>query len=200
MNSFDKFSGRVILIAIVGTVIYAMMYGSLNRGQGDVENAEGNLQSALQRRHDLIPNLVAVVEGNKNHEANVDIAVAEARAKIGSTPIPLKDALADPEKMKALVAQQQDLAGVASRLLVVIERYPDLKAHKGFEDLQSQVEGAENRIKFERDAYNKAVTEQNVRVRGLFMGMVAANHGFGTHKAFEAQIAAQSAPRIEFSK
>ena len=188
--------GVVVIIALVAGLSWWGCYSTLNVGNYTAEEKLANVGSALQRRLDLIPNLVSVVKGYAKHEQDTFTNVTNARAKVGQ--ININTASTDPAKMKQFVEAQGDLTSALSRLMVVQEKYPELKANENFRDLQSQLEGTENRIKEERDRYNKAVKEQNIAINGLFSGIVARCHGFQKWQSFEAVEAAKTAPKVEF--
>src|SRR5476649_2042211 len=125
-------------------------YNSMQANEEAVTSAWGNVESSYQRRADLIPNLVEVVKGYAKHESETLKAVTEARAKVGSMQVS-KDILNNPESLNKFQQAQGQLSGALSRLMVVVEKYPDLKANQNFMDLQKQLEGTENRINVARD-------------------------------------------------
>ena len=188
--------GVALLVVVIAGLSWWGCYSTLNVGNHTAEEKLANVGSALQRRLDLIPNLVSVVKGYAKHEHDTFADVTNARAKVGQ--ININAASADPAQMKKFAEAQGDLSSALSRLMVVQEKYPELKANENFKDLQSQLEGTENRIKEERDRYNKAVKEQNIAIDGLFSGIVANCHGFKKWASFEAVEAAKTAPKVEF--
>jgi len=153
---------------------------SMNSSWAQVENQ-------LQRRYDLIPNLVEAVKGYANQEKKVLIEVTNARARVGG-------AATVPEKIEA----NNELSGALSRLLVVVEQYPDLKSNVNFLRLQDELAGTENRIAVERRRYNEAVQHYNVAVRRFPNSLVAAVFGFQAAAFFEAPGAAKAAPKVKF--
>ncbi|MDY0187174.1 MAG: LemA family protein [Syntrophus sp. (in: bacteria)] len=153
---------------------------SMNSSWAQVENQ-------LQRRYDLIPNLVEAVKGYANQEKEVLIEVTNARARVGG-------AATVPEKIEA----NNELSGALSRLLVVVEQYPDLKSNVNFLRLQDELAGTENRIAVERRRYNEAVQHYNVAVRRFPNSLVAAAFGFQAAAFFEAPGAAKAAPKVKF--
>jgi len=153
---------------------------SMNSSWAQVENQ-------LQRRYDLIPNLVEAVKGYANQEKEVLIEVTNARARVGG-------AATVPEKIEA----NNELSGALSRLLVVVEQYPDLKSNVNFLRLQDELAGTENRIAVERRRYNEAVQHYNVAVRRFPNSLVAAVFGFQAAAFFEAPGAAKAAPKVKF--
>jgi LemA protein len=156
-------------------------------------------QAALQRRADLVPNLVATVKGSAQHEEKTLTDVAEARARATGITLSAED-LQDPEKVAAFQKAQDQLKGALSRLLVVNEAYPDLKANAAFKDLQVQLEGTENRILRAREQYNAAVGDYNTEL-GKIRGAVVRRATGGTFKPrvyFQASADAQTAPQVKF--
>src|SRR5512140_1420521 len=139
-------------------------YNSMQAAEEAVFAAWGDVEASYQRRADLIPNLVEVVKGYAKHESETLTAVTEARAKVGSMQVS-KDVLNNPESLKKFQQAQGEPSGALSRLMVVVEKYPDLKANQNFMDLQKQLEGTENRINVARERYNKAVQVFNTSIR-----------------------------------
>jgi LemA protein len=158
-----------------------------------------DLEAALQRRYDLIPNLVEVVKGSAKHEEETLAKVTEARAQAGKVQLTADD-LTDPAKMEAFQKAQSQLTGALSRLMVIQEQYPDLKANKSFHDLQVQLEGTENRILRAREEYNQAAREYNAEL--MKIGGQAVNkitgQPFKPRVYFTATAEAQSAPKVKF--
>src|ERR1700757_5279620 len=153
MKRFSLLLLRVVLASLFSGCGYNVMQAN----EEAVFAAWGDVEAAYQRRADLIPNLVEVVKGYAKHEAETLKAVTEARAKVGSLQVS-KQLINDPQA-------QGELTGALSRLMVVVEKYPDLKANQNFLDLQNQLEGTENRINVARVRYNKAVQEFNTSIR-----------------------------------
>lgn len=164
------------------------------------EQMAGQVNSALQRRLDLIPNLVETVKGYASHENETLTAVIAARAS--ATQIKLDaSTLTDPAKLQQFNQAQGQLSAALGKLMVVSEQYPNLKADKNFQDLMAQLEGTENRIKIERDNYNKAVTALNVEIRtfpGSLVNSLMAH--VKERQVFQAEEAAQAAPKVSFGK
>jgi LemA protein len=155
---------RLVLgLFIVGTLT-GCGYNTMQANEEAVFAAWGDVEAAYQRRADLIPNLVEVVKGYARHEAETLKAVTEARARVGSVQ-PSRQMLNDPQSFAKFQQAQGELSGALSRLMVVVERYPELKANQNFLDLQSQLEGTENRINVARVRYNKAVQMFNTSIR-----------------------------------
>ena len=156
----------LIIIAVLAFAIYSWAVGFNNTAVEKQETAKtqwANVESAYQRRADLIPNLVNTVKGYAEHEQETLTGVVEARAKATSTTIDPSNVT--PEQMAAFQQNQSGLSSALSKLMVVVEKYPDLKANQGFLELQSQLEGTENRINVERNRYNGSTKEYNVLIR-----------------------------------
>lgn len=182
----------IVLIVIASVIVLSVLwvagsYNGLVRSDEDVNNKWANVQSAYQRRADLIPNLVETVKGYASHEEEVLTAITNARSKIGSAQTPSEYADADAELSSAL-----------SRLLVVVENYPNLKANENFLSLQDELAGTENRIKTERDLYNNAVRGYNVKVRRFPTNIIAGMFSFEKREMFEAESGAETAPKVDF--
>jgi LemA protein len=173
-------------------------YNTMQANEEAVVAAWGNVESSYQRRADLIPNLVEVVKGYAKHEADTLKAVTEARAKVGSMQVS-KDVLNSPESLNKFQQAQGELSGALSHLMVVVEKYPDLKANQNFMDLQKQLEGTENRINVARERYNQAVQEFNTSIR-TFPNSVTNSlllH-LNRKEPFKAEEGAKTAPKIKF--
>lgn len=161
----------------------------------EVENSWANVQSEYQRRADLIPNLVATVQGAADFEASTISAVTEARAR--ATSINIDPSNITPAQLKQFQEAQTGLSSALSRLLAVSERYPELKATEGFRDLQVQLEGTENRIKVARNKFNDTVSDYNKAVRRFPANFWANIFGFGDKAMFEAEEGSQDAPSVK---
>jgi LemA protein len=196
MKPFFAILGIVVVIAILLVGAWISAYGSLNTGNQTVKQSWSDVQSALQRRNDLIPNLVETVKGYAKHEEDTFTKVTDARAKIGS--INIDTANTDPAVMKELQAAQSQMAGALSHLIAVSEQYPDLKANQNFLDLQSQLEGTENRINVARRDYNEKARDYNTKVNGFFARFVANSYGFKPAEYFEASPGAEKVPEVKF--
>ena len=155
-----------------------------------------NVESAYQRRADLIPNLVNTVKGYAKHEKETLEAVIKARAS--ATQVKIDANNLTPETIRQFQEAQKGLSGALSRLLLVVERYPELKADKHFLELQSQLEGTENRIKVERDRFNKAVNTYNTFIRQFPNSIWARILGFQPKPYFKSEKGAEKAPKVEF--
>lgn len=173
-------------------------YNSLQTKEEAVFKAWADIEASLQRRGDLIPNLVQVVKGYASHEKETLEAVVEARAKATSVQLNAKD-LSNPAMMQSLQAAQGQLSSALSKLMVVVERYPDLKANQNFLDLQHQLEGTENRINVARQRYNKAVEIFNGSIR-KFPQNLTNNFLLNLERKeyFKADEASKAVPQVSF--
>ncbi len=171
-------------------------YNAFVDKEAEVENAWSKVQSAYQRRSDLIPNLVSTVKGAAQFEQQTLEAVVNARAK--ATSVNVDPTNLTPEKLQEFQQAQSQLSQSLGRLLVVAENYPQLKATQAFIELQAQLEGTENRIKTERDRFNDVVTTYNKSVRRFPGNLFAGIFGFSEKAQFEAEQSAQTAPKVEF--
>jgi LemA protein len=173
-------------------------YNTMQAGEEAVFAAWGDVEASYQRRADLVPNLVEVVKGYAKHEAETLTAVTEARAKVGSMQLS-KDMLKSPEAMAKFQEAQGQLTGSLSRLMVVVERYPDLKANQNFMDLQNQLEGTENRINVARVRYNKAVQDFNTSIRTFPNSLTnSLLLHLERKEPFKADEGAKAAPKVKF--
>lgn len=190
--------GIVILVVLLGIGGWAVgINNQLVREEQNVSATWAQVQNQYQRRADLIPNLVETVKGFAAQERGVLEAVTQARARATGVQL-TPEALNDPKAMERFQAAQRDLSGALSRLLVTVERYPELKSNQNFLALQSQLEGTENRIAVERKRFNDAVRDYNTRLR-LFPGSVVARlMGFQPKAFFEAAPDAATPPRVKF--
>ncbi len=187
--------GIIAAVVIIGAWA-ASAYNSMVGEQEKATTALANVQSAYQRRADLIPNLVEVVKGYAAHEKGTFEAVVNARAK--ATQITLDPTNLTPEKLKEYQQAQGELGSALGRLIAVQENYPDLKANENFKDLQVQLEGTENRINEARNTFNKVVQEYNVVIRSFPKNLLAGIFGFNKMDKFEADADAQKAPKVSF--
>ena len=173
-------------------------YNSMQAAEEAVFAAWADVEASYQRRADLIPNLVEVVKGYAKHEADTLKAVTEARSKVGSIQAS-KQLVNDPQALAKFQQTQGELSGALSRLMVVVERYPDLKANQNFRDLQSQLEGTENRINVARVRYNKAVQEFNTSIRTFPNSMTnSLLLHLSRKEPFKAEEGAKEAPKVKF--
>ena len=192
--------GKLIIgLVVVGLLVFFGI--SINNGlvvkEEGVEGAWAQVENQYQRRADLIPNLVNTVKGAANFEQETLTSVIEARSKATSVNISASD-LNDPAKMQQFQQAQGELSGALSRLLVSVERYPELKANANFRDLQSQLEGTENRIATERKRYNDTAQNYNTAIRKFPASIFASIGGFDRKAYFEADQGAENTPTVDF--
>jgi LemA protein len=197
---------KVVALAVLGLlfVIGASIAGGYNRLvrlDQDVQSQWGQVENTYQRRADLVPNLVATVKGAAKFEQDTLTAVTEARARVGQVNPATTGAnpADDPAALQKFQQAQDQLSSALSRLLVVVERYPDLKATAGFRDLQAQLEGTENRIAVERMRFNEAARAYNTTRSSFPTVLVAGLFGprFASKAYFQAQPGAAQAPRVQ---
>jgi LemA protein len=192
---------KLVLSAFVLCMAMALSgcgYNTMQANEEAVFAAWGDVEATYQRRADLIPNLVEVVKGYAKHEAETLTAVTEARAKVGSIQAS-KQLINDPQAFAKFQQAQGELSGALSRLMVVVERYPDLKANQNFLDLQNQLEGTENRINVARVRYNKAVQDFNTSIRTFPNSVTNSLLLHLTRKEpFKAEEGAKVAPKVKF--
>lgn len=188
----------LLSIIFVAVVLSGCGYNQIQRNDEAVISAWGDVEAAYQRRADLIPNLVEVVKGYAAHEKETLTAVTEARAKVGQMRLG-RDVINDPGALAQFQAAQGGLSSALSRLMVVVERYPDLKANQNFRDLQHQLEGTENRINVARVRYNDAVRVFNSSIR-TFPNNLTNNLllKLPRREPFKAIAGAEKAPAVKF--
>lgn len=193
-----KNKGLWILLGILAVVVVWAIsgYNGLVSSDENVNKAWANVESAYQRRSDLIPNLVNTVKGYAEHEKETLQQVVEARSK--ATSMSIDAATATPEQMQAWIDAQQEVGSALGRLIAISESYPQLRANENFLALQTQLEGTENRIKTERDRYNEAVQAFNVKIRHFPTNILASMFGFERRTMFEAEAGAEKAPEVQF--
>ena len=192
MGLLVVFGGAAILFLALGGV-----YNSLVSSEEKVSEAWAQVENVYQRRLDLIPNLVETVKGYAEHERETLEAVVEARSKITETKF-TPEIIKDPQALARFEEAQQGLTSALSRLLVLVERYPDLKANQNFLALQSQLEGTENRITVERKRFNEAARNFNTKIRVFPHTVVARFMGFSRKAYFASDEAARTAPTVQF--
>jgi LemA protein len=187
-----------MLIGMLFSLLTGCGYNTMQANEEAVTAAWGDVEASYQRRADLIPNLVEVVKGYAKHEADTLKAVTEARAKVGSMQAS-KELINDPQAFAKFQQAQGQLSGALSRLMVVVEKYPDLKANQNFLDLQNQLEGTENRINVARVRYNKSVQEFNTSIRTFPNSLTNSIMLHLTRKEpFKAEEGAKVAPKVKF--
>jgi LemA protein len=187
--------------ALLALLLQGCGYNDLQRGDEQIKAAWSEVINQYQRRADLVPNLVATVQGFANQEKEVLTRVTEARARVGAiqaTP----ELVENPEAFAKFQAAQGELSGALSRLLVVAENYPQLKSDANFRDLQAQLEGTENRIAVARNRYIKAVQEYNVTVRSFPSNLTAMAFGYKTKANFAVENEREIAkpPKVDFGQ
>ena len=192
--NFRKFLPWIIVGVII---LFAIMsYNGLVGVQADTKTAWSKVESSYQRRNDLIGNLVKTVQGAADYEKGTLTAVIEARAK--ATAVTIDPTNITPEQLAQFQQAQSGLTSSLSRLLLTVERYPDLKANQNFLELQSQIEGTENRINVERDRFNDAANIYDKKTRSFPSVIFAKVFGFGEIARFKSDAGAEKAPNVEF--
>jgi LemA protein len=193
--------GWIILIVVVAIIVILVgwgtgIYNKLVSQDENVGKAWANVENVYQRRADLIPNLVATVKGVADFEKSTLTDVIEARAK--ATSVTVDPTNLNAQSLQQFQAAQDGLSSALSRLMVVVERYPELKATQNFMELQAQLEGTENRITVERMKFNEAAQAYNTYIRRFPATIFAGMFGFEKKAYFEAQEGAETAPKVEF--
>jgi LemA protein len=192
---------RLLMVIVLCFAVSAMSgcgYNTMQSNEEAVKAAWGDVEATYQRRNDLVPNLVETVKAYAKYEGDTLKAVTEARAKVGGVQVS-KDMIGDPQAMAKFQQAQSSMSSALSRLMVVVEKYPDLKANQNFRDLQNQLEGTENRINVARTRYNKAVQEFNTSIR-IFPNSMTNSlllH-LKPKEAFKADAGAEKAPAVKF--
>jgi LemA protein len=192
---------RQIIFIVLAAMLLGLSgcgYNQMQANEEAVKAAWGDVEASYQRRSDLIPNLVEVVKAYAKHERETLTAVTEARAKVGSIQMS-RDMINNPQAFEQFQQAQGALSSALSRLMVVVERYPDLKANQNFQDLQNQLEGTENRINVARVRYNKAVETFNTSIR-IFPNSITNSlllH-LKLKEPFKAEAGAEKAPKVKF--
>ena len=179
----------IVILVIVLSIFFSIKgtYNTLVRLDEGIKGAWAQVENQLQRRYDLIPNYVETVKGYARHEKEVFLRVTEARSKVGSAT-----------NIKEKIGANNELSSALSRLLLVVERYPDLKANQNFIRLQDELAGTENRISVERRRYNEAVKTYNVRIRSFPTNILAGMFGFTKAEFFKIAEIAKEVPKIKF--
>lgn len=188
--------GIVFFLVLIGVLTGMSTYNNLVSKEETVNQSWANVQNVYQRRSDLIPNLVATVKGVANFEKSTLTAVIEARANASKVNINPKNL--DEASLQKFQAAQDGLSSALSRLMVVVERYPELKATQNFAELQAQLEGTENRITVERRNFNEAAQAYNTYLRRFPNSIFAGMFGFQKKAYFAAQKGSENAPKVEF--
>lgn len=189
-----------LIIALVVIVLVALWgitsYNGLVSMDEAVSNKWANVETQYQRRSDLIPNLVSTVKGYATHERQTLEAVMQARSQ--ATQVKIDPSNCTPQQLAAYQKAQGDVTSALGKLLAITENYPDLKANQNFLELQSQLEGTENRINVARKDFNDAAKEYNTAIRRFPKNIVASMSGFEKRPYFEAEAGAEKAPKVEF--
>jgi LemA protein len=192
----------IVILLFVGLVValsFGGTYNRLVRLQQSVDQQWAQVQNVYQRRADLIPNLVNTVQGAANFEKSTLVEVTNARASVGRVQLDPNKAPTDAAQLEQFQAAQGQLSNALSRLLVVVERYPELRANQNFLSLQAQLEGTENRISVERGNFNNAVQTYNTAVRSFPTNMIAGMFGFSSRPFFTATAGAERPPAVQFN-
>jgi len=201
-----KSRGLIITLVVLGVIfVFAIaivmwgvgVYNSLIGMDQQVQKEWSQVENQYQRRADLIPNLVNTVKGFASQEKDVLLGVTEARAKVGQLTV-TKDVVNDPQAFAKFQAAQDGLSSAISRLLLVVENYPNIKSNENFLSLQTQLEGTENRIAIARKNYNESVQTYNTRIRQFPGAIVAGFSGFTEKQYFKAREGSDQAPEVKF--
>src|SRR5881275_2642563 len=202
MNKFALGCGVVLaillFIAVVAALALGGSYNRLVRLQQAVDQSWAQVQNQYQRRLDLIPNLVNTVSGAANFEKSTLAEITSARASVGQVKIDKNQAPTDPAKLAEFERAQSQLSSALSRLLVVVERYPELKANSNFRDLQAELAGTENRIAVERMRFNESVQQYDTAIRKFPTMLWAAVANFHPKPYFQAATGAETPPKVNF--
>ncbi|HTV41285.1 MAG TPA: LemA family protein [Candidatus Sulfotelmatobacter sp.] len=203
MKIFAIIAG-VLIVLVVGfvAIIGLAGVGAYNHLVSLSQNADSKwaqVESVYQRRADLIPNLVATVSGAANFEKSTLVEITQARASVGKVQINANAAPTDPNQLAQFDQAQQQLSSALSRLMVVVERYPNLTATENFRDLQAQLEGTENRISVARMDFNQAVQDYDTAIKSFPAVLFAGRWHFNDKPYFAAQPGAETAPKVQFN-
>jgi LemA protein len=198
MGTATKILIGFIALIVIGGLLIMSSYNRLVRLQQGTDAQWAQVQNVYQRRADLVPNLVSTVAGAANFEKSTLEAVTNARASVGRVQLPAGTAPTDPGQLAAFQQAQGQLGSALSRLLVVSEQYPDLKATANFRDLQSQLEGTENRISVERGRFNEMVQAYDTGIRQFPAVILAGMFGFTQRPYFAATAGSDAPPKVQF--
>lgn len=188
--------GIIVLVIVLFYSFFKGTYNTMVSNGEQVDSQWAQVQNVYQRRSDLIPNLVSTVKGFAQQEKDVFIGVTEARAK--ATSVNIDAANLTPDKMAQFQQAQEGLSSALGRLMVVVEKYPEIKSNQNFLELQSQLEGTENRITVERQKFNDVTKVYNTYVKSFPNNMLAGMFGFTAKPYFEAVKGSEVAPKVEF--
>lgn len=189
--------GAVALVVVISIFYFVHTYNNFVSANESINQSWSQVENQYQRRADLIPNLVSTVKGVANFEKSTYVEVSEARASVGKMQVS-PEILNNPDAFRNYQKAQDRLGGAVSRLLVAVERYPELKANENFMELQSQLEGTENRIARERGKFNEQVMSYNVHVKRFPAVMIANITGYREKAYFQAAQGAEAAPQVKF--
>jgi LemA protein len=200
MKSMGCIVGGVIAAVLVVLLLWGVgSYNGLVGARESVDSQWAQVESSYQRRADLIPNLVATVKGSAQFEQDTLTRVVEARSRVGQVSSQAAgDILSNPQRFAEFQEAQDQLSSALSRLLVVVERYPDLKSTQAFQDLMVQLEGTENRINVERNRFNEVARDYNTRIQRFPGALIASTFGFEARPYFRSQPGAETAPKVDF--
>ena len=195
--------GLIALLGVLGVILISVMWfisagNSLVAKDEGVKSAWAEVENVYQRRMDLIPNLVATVKGYATHEQETLEKVVQARSQAVAPTKEVANATSDPKKLEAFQKSQDALGSALGRLMVVVEKYPDLKANENFRDLQVQLEGTENRIAVARKRFNDTAQDFNSSIRMFPTSVIAGMRGLQPRAYFQAQAGADTAPKVTF--
>ncbi len=191
--------GIIVLGAIIALLSVRTFYNNIVAQEQDVNAKWAQVENVYQRRADLIPNLVATVKGYAGHEREVLEAVTASRAQVGSVQV-TKDTLNNPVEFQKFQQAQAGLSSALSRLLLVVENYPNLKANQNFLELQSQLEGTENRIAVERMRFNESAQKYNTLIKQFPAVLIARFFGFQEKQYFKGAAGSEKAPVVDFNR
>jgi LemA protein len=199
MKIFLSVLGVVVLLGLVMVIGGCGSYNALVGLKQQVDRSWADVENVYQRRADLIPNLVKTVEGAANFEKSTLTDVIKARQQVTNVKLDPNGAPSDPAALAQFQQSQDALSGALSRLLVTVERYPELKANANFQELQAQLEGTENRIAVERRKFNETATDYNTAIRKFPTMLFAGALGFAPRSLFQARAGADVAPEVNFN-
>jgi len=188
----------IVVIVFLGYSFFKSNYNNFVTLEEGVNQSWAQVENVYQRRADLIPNLVEVVKGYASHERETLEAVVNARSKVGGQINLNADMLNDPNALAQFQQMQSQLSSALQRLMVVVEKYPDLKADQRFAELQTQLEGTENRITVERGRFNETVQNYNSSVRVFPANILAGMFGFGQKAYFKGEAGSEKVPEVKF--
>lgn len=195
---FGSIFGLGIFLVVILAMYFVSSYNSIVTQNESINQSWAQVENQYQRRADLIPNLVSTVKGYSNFEKQTLTDVVEARAKVGQMTL-TKEMLNDPASLQKFQNVQGELSSALSRLMVVVEKYPDLKANQNFLQLQAQLEGTENRISVERRKFNIDVQSYNTTIKRFPKNVLAGMFGFKDRPYFEADKGTEKTPKVEFN-